>query len=340
MGAIERMLPIIVFPFLIFFFIDSISKRQIDKILTVFLLGCMAHSMYLNFEFLRLGLFENFQEATFYELPFREAVMNLDFEPLHPTYVSLWYCFAIAIAFSKLRDYKNQFLKTACVAAMFILLTTIVLLSSRIGLLCLATIGILYIFSVRNKKIKIVLLLLFAGVGLFSITKISLISSRMIAEFQQTELVPPVGKEHNSINIRIGIYKCAVNLIKQHVWLGVGIGDVQHELDTCYLNYQTDVYQSDNYNTHNFFLHSFLGAGFLAFLALVFMMWFFFDTGIRQKSILYISFVLIIFLGMLFENVLSRNHGIIFFGIFNTLFIQYYLLNPKYVDRGYSSLQQ
>ena len=80
---------------------------------------------------------------------------------------------------------------------------------------------------------------MFLGLGfllifILSITKISFISSRIITEFQQTELSPPVGKKHNSINIRVGIYQCAFEIASSNFLLGVGFGDVQDELDSCY----------------------------------------------------------------------------------------------------------
>ena len=335
--SIQYILPLILIPFLIFFFTEALSKKQLVVLLVTFLIGCLLHSLYLNYTFFELGLYEDFQKATFYKLPFREAVMNLSFESLHPTYVSLWYCFAIIFALYQIRVQASLGRKILFGMSIFPLLGTIVLLSSRIGFLCLLVLIPYYLLTVENRKMRILFLTCFLGLTVFSIFKISFISSRVVTEFQETELKAPIGKKHNSINIRIGIYECALALIKQNFLLGVGIGDVQSKLDSCYAKYDTDVYQNDNYNSHNYFLHVFLVAGLLGLLALLYMFFFFLRIAVTGKSFLYGSFLVVILLGMFFENILSRNHGVLFFALFNTLFVQFYL-KEKNAYRGHSTL--
>lgn len=335
-SGIQHMLPLFLLPALIFFLLRCLTKKQLDQLLLVYLCGCVIHMIYLQVSFFELGLFKNVQKVTFSRLPYREAVMNLEYESLHPTYVSLWYCFAICLALKKLLSGEAIYIKMVWMVCIALFLATIVLLSSRIAMLCVVFIFLYYLFSIKKRGPKILMLVAFTFVLALSVKKISFISSRFIEEFKHTELVAPIGKNHNSVNIRIGIYQCAIQIIEQNIWFGTGIGDVQDELNSCYSQFATDAYKLDNYNSHSYFLHSWLVAGIIGFLAFCYMIWYFFRIAIDSNSSLYICFLVIIFMGMLFENILSRNHGVLFFSIFNTLFLQFYKLNSTDAYRGNS----
>lgn len=335
---IQHILPLVVFPLLFFFCLPSLKYKHLKIVLYSFVGACIVHITVLHWHFFDLGLYHSFQGATFYKLPFREAVFNLEYESLHPSYISLWYCFSICIVVKIANNYKLIALKLIGLLIILAFLATIVLLSSRIGFLCLLALAIYGLTLIKNRKIMLVF-----GVGLLvllalSITKISFISSRVIDEFEQTEFKPPEGKLHNSVNIRVGIYQCALTIAKSNFWLGVGFGDVQHELDKCYSQFDTDVYKTDNYNTHSYFLHVMLGAGILALGALIYMIIYFLRLAQKHNAYLYICLLIIVVLGMLFENTLSRNHGVLLFAIFNSVFVSYFQINYKNAHSGHSTL--
>ncbi|MEX0313792.1 MAG: hypothetical protein AB3N18_06410, partial [Allomuricauda sp.] len=63
----------------------------------------------------------------------------------------------------------------------------------------------------------------------------------------------------------------------------------------------------------------------------------FFKVALSQKDVAYVSFLTLIFCFMFTENILSRNHGILFFALFNTIFLNYH---NKYVNRIIGNLPQ
>ncbi len=336
---ILHILPVVVFPLLFCFLLPKVRTPQLRWALYSFLAACVVQVLAMHFQFYGLGLYDNFQQATFYRLPFREAVFNFEYQTLHPSYISLWYCFAICVALKIIYDCRSMAVRILCLLSVILLLYTIVILSSRIGFLCLLGLSVYCLTLIRNRKVMMFLGLGFLLIFILSITKISFISSRIITEFQQTELSPPVGKKHNSINIRVGIYQCAFEIASSNFLLGVGFGDVQDELDSCYTQFDTDVYQSDNYNSHSYFLHILLSGGVIALVFLLYMLFFFWRTATRNGAYLYICFMLIIILGMLFENTLSRSHGVFFFAFFNSLFLSYYRINSaNHAYSGHSTL--
>ncbi|MGS0525723.1 O-antigen ligase family protein [Zobellia nedashkovskayae] len=241
------------------------QKGKCSISVNFFFVGCLLHVIYLQYNFIQLELFNSLDQISFYNMPFREAVLLLKFEALHPTYISLWYCFAICIAFYHFKISNSIIYRVIIVLAITLFLFTIVLLSSRIAILSLGFLSIFWLIRMKKTNQKLIFSIALLGVIAFGLTKVKFISSRLIDEFKQTELAPPIGKRHNSINIRVGIYQCAADLIRKNSIWGVGIGDVQDQLNRCYSRYDTDVYQLDEYNSHGYFLHVYLVGGLIAF---------------------------------------------------------------------------
>ncbi|MDH7446370.1 O-antigen ligase family protein [Aquimarina sp. 2201CG14-23] len=338
--SVQHLIPLLLFPISFFFLSEKISKKEITIIFKIYLVGCFLHIIYIHYNFYDLGLYNNIQEAKFYKLPFRDAVLNFEYESLHPTYLSLWYCFAIVLIlkdFERLKLGKNTLILFIKITFILVLVGTIILLSSRIGILALIIVLFCFFLRLRNKKTKWTLSFLFIIAIAFSFKNVSYISSRFINEFKQTKMSPPVGKEHNSVNIRIGIYECSLKVIKNNLFFGVGIGDVQDRLNDCFSNFNTDVYQQKNYNSHNYFLHSLLVAGIIGLFAVLIMFYVLFKLALQFNSYAYICFLLIVIIALLFENILSRNNGVMFFAFFNTLFVQYFD-SKKYVNSFNSSI--
>lgn len=329
--SLEQIASLIVFPFIIFFLIKKISHTELKLILRVFVFVCFLLVVYIEYNFYSLGLFNITKDVKFYRLPFREAIMNLKYESLHPTYVSLWFSFSIIILlyFVSLKStrakYKN--LKNLlCIICILVFSVVIIQLSSRIGIITLFITVIFYLITLKNKIMQVLLISVFCILSFFTVKNISYISSRFISEFEETKLAPPVGKAHNSINIRVGIYSCSTIIIKNNPILGVGIGDVQKELNKCYKRFDTDVYANNLYNTHNYYFNILIASGILGLTLFLIMFYFYFKVAIKNKSYIYVCFLAIFVIAMLFENIISRNHGVIFFSLFNTIFIRYFHL--------------
>ncbi|MCM5663483.1 O-antigen ligase family protein [Galbibacter mesophilus] len=340
--SIQHLIPIIIFPFLFLFLLDDVSKKDMKIILSVFVAACFVQVVNLHFNFYILGLYSNLIEVQFYRLPFREAIMNFEYQPLHPTYVSIWYCFAICILINRLITIKiyslyRVFIVLFIVFIIFLFIWTIIILSSRIAFLALVFVIGYSLFFIFNYKYKWLLSTMLIIITFLMIKNITFLSSRFINEFESTKFEAPIGKSHNSVNIRIGIYKCAVFLVSKNILFGYGIGDVQNELDECYKQFDTNAYIITSYNSHNYFLNSLLVAGLMAFLCLVIMFFYSFNLGIRNDCYIFVCFLGITFLGLCFENLLSRNHGVVFYSFFNALFIQF-LIQYGNVNRVHSRL--
>lgn len=340
--SLQHLLALLIFPILIFLFMEKFSKKELNLILAIFLTVCLIQLIYIHYNFYVLGLYRDMKEATFYNLPFREAIINLKYESLHPSYISLWYSFSIAILLKwiplKVKSLKTILIMFFVFLSIIALTGTIIMLSSRIGVLSLILVLGIYIIKLKTKRTKWSLFLFFSIIVVFSFKNISYLSSRFISEFKETKFEPPIGKAHNSINIRIGIYQCSMDIIKENFIFGVGIGDVQNKLNNCYDHFDTDVYLGTDYNSHNYFFNVLLVSGVIGLIVFLVMFFIFFRIALKYNDYLYLCFLISIVIGMFFENILSRNHGVLFFSIINTLFIQ--TLYNNNANRINSTLQQ
>lgn len=113
------------------------------------------------------------------------------------------------------------------------------------------------------------------------------------------------------------IWRSAIQVIRNHLIFGVGIGDVKTELMTEYQKTGNKDLIEKQYNVHNQFLEILLEdgmVGLLLFMALViFMFW----IAFSRKSVLYLLFLVMIILFFTFETVLYRFAGVSFFSLFS-----------------------
>ncbi|MBU3820662.1 O-antigen ligase family protein [Flavobacteriaceae bacterium XHP0103] len=340
--SLQHILALLIFPVVCFLFIERINDDELGFLLSVFVLACLFQLIYIHFNFFNQGLYKNLREAKFYDLPFRVSILSLKYQPLHPTYISIWYSLSIAILLKKIPKNINTFNKKLKFLSFIILISafifTIIILSSRAGIVSLIIVFATYFIVFFSKKTRFILFMFFLTTLLLLFKNISFVSARFIEEFKKTELLPPEGKRHNSINIRVGIYKCAVKIIKENPLLGVGVGDTQDKLDSCYESYNTDAYSLKTYNSHNYYFHIVLSCGLIGFVFFIYSFVFFFKIVYSNNSFVYLSLLLMMITVMFFENFLSRNHGVIFFSLMNTLFIKF-LYDKDSVNRCNCTVQ-
>jgi O-antigen ligase len=206
---------------------------------------------------------------------------------------------------------------------------------SQIALM--ATVVVLLFIWLLKKKHFLVSFLLFASISFtgFMVYQKSSKAKQLIKEMQLfttfTELKLTKGissKEYppalaNSINSRKVIWLCTLkNLRENNQWfLGVGTGDVQDHLTSCYKDSNPYMYKHREFNAHNEYLQTLLRNGIFGLLILLIIIIFALKTGIQLNAYLYTGFVVFFFLSNLTESMLTRQAGVLFYALFNSLLI-------------------
>lgn len=243
-----------------------------------------------------------------------EAIQSMT--PIHSTYLSLFFACAI-ILLKKSIGFKSKKGFMAIMLTVFFS-SAIILSASKLGVVFLI-IALGYItLNIIQKSSK------FSGI-VFAISIVSILvliafKSNLIVDRFQSIMTFNFSRDplngYNTFSGRLFFWDCSVENIKKNWVQGVGIGDVQTELDKCYSQREPLTITPDflgSYNSHNQFLQTFLGIGIFGLLVLLGL---FFSAGyntMMKGGTNFFLILLLFFIFFIFESVLERDKGLISF---------------------------
>ncbi len=239
---------------------------------------------------------------------------------IHPSYFGMMILLGIAIVLIDLKEklvvpYSNIF----SISLLLFLLVILFLTSARASI-----IGLIFLLIFNFRKVKIPSLIKI----LISISLITLISvyiynnSRFMHLLKKTfESQHELSlKELHKLDVRSDIWAASFKVIEQSPIIGTGIGDAQKMLNQEYIKNKYALTDKMNYNCHNQFIETQVSTGFIGLFILMAIL--FFPLILKQywKKEYYLSFLIIVVCGFMFESILFRAWGIALFSVFYTLF--------------------
>ena len=243
----------------------------------------------------------------------------------HPSYLSMYYLLAIWMLFDE--TYKRHgFQKQIAIGMMALLAACVLLLSSKINLLILAFTGVFLFFRAwRRAKSKTPLILIFSGLTASVFILLLLnpgITERLSKSVEVLGHVNHIDKSDTESNAaRILIWQSAVELIRQNP-MGVGVGDVNIELEKQYHRDGFAGIEAKKLNAHNQFLQTGVALGFAGIMLLFLVFAIPSYLAIKAKDHLLGYFLLLCFINALVEGIFETQTGILFFGFFFCLLIK------------------
>lgn len=116
----------------------------------------------------------------------------------------------------------------------------------------------------------------------------------------------------------IGLY----HLVKDNkLFTGFGQGDTNNVLNYYYFSYNLGPNWYENFNVHNQYIHILIMYGIFALILFLFYLIYSIFIALKKRDTTYLFFLLLSCFVFIFEVVLVRNKGIVFFFFFNTLFL-------------------
>lgn len=233
----------------------------------------------------------------------------------HPAYYSIHFIFAIVFLFEKLFKTKSFIMKLFVDFGLLYCLVFVFFLQCRAELLCLVVVIVLSLvyYSIQRKYYKTLMvgLIVIVGFAIFIIPHTRL--HGMIDGVKQSlTRTNNQDIEHGLIekeNVRIFLWKNAYEVIKRNPILGVGVGDVDSEMENENIK---NKFPDTSLGSHNQYLYSWLAMGVLGFLLLLAMFATAFYYGIKNRYFPLLSFTITIMICIMFENMLTRVYGIMF----------------------------
>ncbi len=239
---------------------------------------------------------------------------------LDSSYFALYIVFAQVLIFELLRDSSGKIRNRILVACYIFLFIPLFLLSSKAALIS-SFVVLIYGFvkietTLRNRVVYLL--------GFCAVILLFFLVNPRIQVFLETItdtafVIDPLARYGHSL--RILSWDASIEIIRDNWLIGVGEGNKESKLLEMYLAKGYDEPAKEIYNSHNLFLDFLLGGGIIGlgvFLAGLFSL---VVRSLRKHDFVLMALVFVFSFAALFENLLTRFSGNLFFAIFITLLL-------------------
>jgi O-antigen ligase len=317
---LQLKLPLLMFPF-IFGTLDSMPANFFQKSFYAF---SAAFCIFCLACFVRSGVlfFQTGQESVFFGY---DILFLRDFTPSSAS----MFCILVAV-FHLVHISRVQKIVAYDWLAVFISTVMLLLLSNRMGLLllCISFLAVIF-FGLRLIKHKVI----FASTVVTLVILVFTVNNHLRNKFRQlidfsqsSEIVldtdASLGRSWDGKAIRIAVWKCAADIIKDHFFAGVGTGDAQDELQKAYE--KRKFYFASRYNrydAHNQYIQQWVTNGIAGFLLLIAALLLPVCFNKYRLQPFYLSFLVIFGIYCFTESMLEINKGIVLYSFFNSIFV-------------------
>ncbi len=236
------------------------------------------------------------------------------------TYFALYIVFAQVLIFELFRDSYGKTTKQYLVFVYIFLFLPLFLLSSKAALISSFVVLVFGLVRIKTAiKSRVAYLLGFCIIILLFFLVNPRLSIFLNTISDTIFVIDPHARYGHSI--RILSWDASIEIIKNNWLLGVGEGNKESKLLEMYLAKGYDEPAKEMYNSHNLFLDFLLGGGLIGlgiFLAGFFSLAL---RSLRKHDFALMAFVFVFSFAALFENLLTRFSGNLFFAIFITLLL-------------------
>ena len=311
---------ILLFPILFCLTSFDIWKYR-PQLLLGFAMVCTATIVYLYIDALRA--------IRFYGLPYSSiissAFTNHNFAlpiNMHATFLSLQIVIALIYLISVILKEQQKKLRLFYVACACVLLAGLVQLSSKsvfVPVFFIINIGVPYYLLQGKKRSRFIMITASLSVlALAGIFTLKIMKTRYVTNLKYDLALTSKDQRFDS---RLDRWSTAAELIKNRPITGYGAGSEIGLLHESF--YAKKYYNSflNHLNTHNQYLSFWLKSGIIGLLIYLATLWFGFRQAIRQKDLLFLSFMLLIVFVSCSENLLDVDKGVMFYAFFFSFFI-------------------
>ncbi|WP_417359543.1 O-antigen ligase family protein [Galbibacter sp.] len=319
--GVEKSLSLLIFPLI--FSTSKLTKKQLEKILLVFAIS----TLFTIIIAIIISIFNTYINGSIYKFnPNNLVIENLfryhklsENVNFHPTYLSIYTAFAMIIFGTVLlRNYQvvNSKLRLFSFIALVILGIALFALNT-FSVIFSACIFLFLLFWMYSKGAKMVLLSIILLIGTCFIFYSKARNSINIGEIVQFSYEDSVTSTNwNSVNSRLALWSCSLEVVKENLPFGVGKGNSREYLLDKYQEKGFVLGSQRQYTSHNMYLTYAMEFGVLGLLLFIILILLLFLNSIRNKSILLLGISTLFAVSSLTEEVFELNKGIVFFSFF------------------------
>ncbi|MEN8775966.1 MAG: O-antigen ligase family protein [Polaribacter sp.] len=255
----------------------------------------------------------------------RAIIIDFGRYTIHPMYISMHNCIAIVFSVYLIKNTTTKLEKYALYILILVLSIFLIIYMKKGPIISLFITFSIWSFLDSNLNVRKSIIIILSLVGL-----VLLIPStrKKFLELTNVKMANSI-EDATSSNIRLTIYNNSIKLIKKSPYFGYGIGDVNDKLKQSYKK-NAPFLLDKKYNSHNQYLSFILLGGLGLLIYFVFLYWKTIVEAFQSKNILLIVVMCFYSIMMFFENILEREHGVIFFSFFINFFsLKNYFINEE-----------
>ena len=241
----------------------------------------------------------------------------------HSSYLAMFIVFSIGIMSYYLLSQKEVLSKNMQIlftAGVIYFSAFVIILSSKAGIISLALVIITFAgYIIYQKKYLKGLMILVTSALVFwlALNYLPALSSR-INEAVDTLATEKLENDiEDSTGERILVWQTSLEIIKENFLFGVGTGDIKDRLVQEYEKENISKAYQARLNAHNQYLQTFIALGLMGFLILILVLIFPLVLSFKEKNTIYLLFLLLFGFNLLFESMLERQAGVVFYAFFN-----------------------
>lgn len=174
----------------------------------------------------------------------------------------------------------------------------------------------------KMKYLKFLPLLLLLPVGVYFLS--NSLQNRMADSMEDLDtIIHSKDANDKSVAMRVEAWKNGIALLAEHPFTGIGLGDVDAEMQRKYVERHTTLIEQNRKNPHNQFLETSLHTG--VFGAIVLFLIFVLYAWVQRKNYAGLWVVVILFVSVFFESLLERQVSIMAM----SFFIGFWIFNEE-----------
>lgn len=303
----------------------SLTNCNIGKyklfLLEIFGLTCTVTILYLYFDAFRIIHYFHLSLSSLLS----KALINQNFSApigLHATYLSMYA--ALSISTFLFLFFRNPVFKNLqYILYTVILLAGLIQLSSRsvfitTGIIIVSIVPFLLLHG--KKKLQFFMVILAASLLIIIvITQVDSFKKRYINDLENdlSEYTNP-GDQSESRMLR---WNLEWELIQRSPFIGYGSGSEKYILKEKY--FEKKFYRSylAELNAHNQYLSFLINTGIIGLLLYLYVLYYGFASAIKRRDFLLLSFMIIVAVVSIAENILDVNKGVLFYAFFYSFFL-------------------
>ena len=288
---------------------------------TLATLTCLANGFYRYVEHDSVYVMDEFsRKVNIFTYQEFSKILDMD-----PAYFSLYLGMAIFYIINKFKwEKSNRMLKDFSMVLLFS--TALFLAASKAGIYLFAIIllGFAIYWFIKRSREKFILvlgMLVFSWVVGYSVSPMPF--KRLAHAFSSVQQNVNQNVVNESTSIRLDLWRLSFEIAKEAPFFGYGTGSVQKTLNEHCIDFRffSECELLRNKNSHNQYLNFLLSNGLVFLLVFLTMLVIWMYGAVRMKDELSVFFLLILALNFLFESLLQRERGVVFFMLFATMLL-------------------